>query len=435
MHPTLESFDGAKRLPVQVVRPETHRHLDEVLRSVDVGIARGAGLSYSAASFGANAVSIDLSRFDRLLAFDAETGSVEVEPGVRVGDLSDFLHTRGRYLPALPGYPTITVGGCIAFDIHGKSQFHSGNFGTWVERLELFHRDHGLLTCSRDQERELFEMTIGGAGWTGVIVRARLRTVALPGRGIELSAVPVRDLREAADVLQKEAANADCLYSWNDLNRTGDAFGRGVIYKERFVAEEPKAAPVKPVMDIHARLRVPGWNRASTQVILAAYGGLARRQAPKVLPLMTAHFPIFGKEYYYAVFGRRGFREYQLVVPFERWPAFAESLRMLLETARVPVTLGSLKLFAGAPKHVRFQLPGICLALDVPATPRAEVLFSRLDELALQAGAIVNLSKDSRLSPLLLERLFPEYDAFRKELLRFDHQRRYRSQLRDQVGL
>jgi decaprenylphospho-beta-D-ribofuranose 2-oxidase len=335
----------------------------------------------------------------------------------------------------LPGYPTITVGGCIAFDIHGKSQFHSGNFGGWVEQLELFHRDHGLLVCSREREREVFELTVGGAGWTGVIMRARLRTTSLPGHGVELVRIPVGDLREAADVLRAEANDAASLYSWNDLNRRGGDFGCGVIYKECFVDEAPKARAARSALDVRTRFPWCSWNRVFTSPILGAYGRLQRRLAPRVLPLDTALFPIHGKEYYFAAFGRRGFREYQLIVPFERWPAFVEALRALLAQSGVPVTLGSLKLFDGAPSLLRFQMPGICLAMDVPSSTRTDFLWSRLDELAIASRSLVNLSKDSRLSATLLERLFPEYDVLRRRLQCFDPKRRCRSRLRDQVGV
>lgn len=435
MSRTLESFDGTERIPTRILRPETYQQLHDSVVSSDVSIARGAGLSYSAASFGQGAVSIDLSRFDRLLGYDAGTGQVDVEPGVRVGELAAFLHGRGRHLPALPGYPTITVGGCIAFDIHGKSQFHSGNFGDWVEQIELLHRDHGALVCSREQEREVFELTVGGAGWTGIVTRARLRTAPLPGQGVELATIPVGDLREAADVLRTEAGSAASLYSWNDLNRHGKEFGRGVVYRERFVEVAPDARTPEPVCDIWSRFRWRGWNRLSTSPVLGAYAGLQRRASPRVLSLGAAHFPIRGKEYYYAAFGPGGFREYQLIVPFERWPSFVEALKTLLGQARVPVTLGSLKLFQGDPTALRFRMPGICLALDVPAGAGADLLWSRLDELAIASGALVNLSKDSRLSAAVLERLFPNYDRFRTNLLRFDPLRRCGSRLRDQAGV
>jgi decaprenylphospho-beta-D-ribofuranose 2-oxidase len=143
----LTSFDSTHSLRTRVSRPETYRHLNDAVATNDVVIARGAGLSYCPASFGADALSIDVTRFDRMLAYDASSGEVEVEPGLSIGALVGFLAARGRYLPALPGYPSITVGGCMAFDVHGKSQFHSGNFADWVVDFDLAHRDLTEQAC------------------------------------------------------------------------------------------------------------------------------------------------------------------------------------------------------------------------------------------------------------------------------------------------
>ena len=130
----ITSFDGTESVVARLARPERYRDL-EALVARGPAIARGAGLSYCAASVGQSALGIDMTRFDRLLAFDELAGLVTVEAGLRVGALTEFLAGRGHFLPVLPGYPAITVGGCLAFDVHGKSQHHSGNFSESVASL------------------------------------------------------------------------------------------------------------------------------------------------------------------------------------------------------------------------------------------------------------------------------------------------------------
>jgi len=430
----LASFDRTERLTARVERPEAYRQLFEAIDRQEYTIARGAGLSYSPASFDAEATSIELTRFDRVLGFDAQSGDVVVEPGVQVGVLSAYLARKGRHLPAMPGYPTITVGGCAAFDIHGKSQFHSGTFGDWVRSLTLYHRDHGELTCSREQHADVFELTLGGMGLTGVIVQLVLRTTPLPAPHVEVRSVPVRNLREAADMLQEQATRADCLYSWNDLNLPGETFGKGVVFVERFVTEPPPPARL-PKLGLSVRSKLPAcsWNRVSTRLALGAF---ARMQpALRIAPLHDALFPIHGKEYYYAAFGPNGLRECQLIVPHARWSAFVSALQALIEKSRVPVTLGSLKLFRGEQSLLRFRGAGICVALDVPANQRSLALFEALDTLALEHAATANVSKDSRLGQHACERLFPEYAKFKRELARFDPRQRCRSRLRAITGV
>jgi decaprenylphospho-beta-D-ribofuranose 2-oxidase len=400
-----------------------------------LAIARGAGLSYSPASFGAGACVIDMTHFDRVLGFEPQSGQVTVEPGISVGRLTAFLAERGRYLPALPGYPRITVGGCLAFDIHGKSQTHSGNFSRWVHSLVLRHVDHGEVCCSKDREREVFELTLGGLGLTGIITQVVLNTAALPGMCIQVNTTQVNDLCEAAELLRDQAASADISYSWHDLNLPKKQFGRGVVYIERFVPERQASHAELAPRQVTAHFGVPGWNRLTTRPALALYGALARRSSVAHLPLQQALFPIHGKEIYYALFGWPGFREYQVIIPHNSFTAFASDLQRLLNAAQVPITLGSLKVFKGEPRYIGFSGEGIALALDVPATRRSRGLFSQLDELVVRYRGVINLSKDSRVSTALCERTLPGYRQFASELRRFDSARRYTSALSKQIGL
>lgn len=119
------SFDGAVALSSLHQRPDRYRHLE-----ADLGggkrIARGAGLSYSAASFGEGVVVQEMSSFNRVLAFDRDQRTVRVEAGLTVGDLLVWAGRNGLSFPVLPGYPLITVGGCIAADVHGRTRCATG---------------------------------------------------------------------------------------------------------------------------------------------------------------------------------------------------------------------------------------------------------------------------------------------------------------------
>jgi decaprenylphospho-beta-D-ribofuranose 2-oxidase len=151
--------------------------------------------------------------------------------------------------------------------------------------------------------------------------------------------------------------------------------------------------------------------------------------------LRPALFPIEGLEGYYAAFGPRGFREYQIIVPQSEWETFVQALKEVLGRIPTTVTLCSLKLFEGTRRNLSFAGSGICLALDVPAAPAAEALFAELDRLAILHGGCVNLSKDSRLSATICQQVFPQYDTFREELRRFDPRSRFRSRMRERIGV
>lgn len=428
----LVSFDGTESCTTHVDEPDRHRSLLEAVHD-ERGIAfRGAGLSYCLASAAPNGRTISTAHLDRVLRFDADLGLISVEPGLTVGALSDLVVARDRYFPVLPGHPSITVGGCAGFNVHGKTQHNVGHFSDHVESLTLLHPDHGELQCSATENPQLFELTIGGMGLTGCIIEITLRLQPLAGRSVRRRGHAVVNLTDAVSCMRALSGDADALYSWNDLNVRGDRFGQGVVYEEHF---EPGALEdrvrYRHLSATHRR-RLPrsGWTSLTAHAANRAYSRRERMRSVVHRSVHDAAFPINGAEIYYQMFGARGFREYQLVIPHEAWADAASEVERALEVTRVPITLGSLKLFAGTRRHLWFRGEGICLTIDAPADSRTKELFRRLDRISIDHGAIVNLSKDSRLDGATIEALFPELDGFREELARFDPRRRVDTPIR-----
>lgn len=401
-------------------------------------IARGAGLSYAdAASINGGHV-IDARGLNRVLGFDDQQGRIEVEPGITVGEVYATAAKRGWVLPVAPGYPAITIGGCVAFNVHGKSQARDGTFGRFVEELTLWHPRHGFVDCSRTEASELFELTVGGMGLTGVIVRAVLRLKRLVGDNVRLRRIPVGNLVDAVSVLGSEETRADHVYSWNDLNRRRAHFGRGVVFAET-VEPGLRGHAFEPYVDrlTHHGLRPPWQPHPALVRSSTALYGVLQRLVPhdQRISLARAAFPIVGREFYFRQFGPAGFREYQMLVPVADWPEAIRGVEDAIVRARTPVTLGSLKLFRGLAHNLSFSGEGVCLALDVPNWPASHTLFEHLDAVVVRCGGIVNLSKDSRVGPEVVRQVFPAFDAFRAALTRFDPQRVFASDLSRRIGL
>jgi decaprenylphospho-beta-D-ribofuranose 2-oxidase len=209
----LSSFDRQFRAQSRVQRPDRYRLIEALPRDAQ-RIARGSGVSYVAASFGADAISQSLEAFDRVLAFDDANGRLEVEAGARIGDVQRFALARGWYLPVAPGHPAATIGGCIAADVHGKNPARDGTFRSLVERIEISTARGETIVADPATHSDLFAATFAGFGLTGTITRATLR-LARPPAALVMRRMPVANLVDAARVL-REAANAPVLYGWHD---------------------------------------------------------------------------------------------------------------------------------------------------------------------------------------------------------------------------
>jgi decaprenylphospho-beta-D-ribofuranose 2-oxidase len=167
------TFDGAVSVVTSHQRPDRFRQLEADLGQAK-RIARGAGLSYAAASFGEDVVVQEMTAFDRLLAFDGDKRTLRVEAGATLERVLQWALPRKLRLAAVPGYPRITIGGCIAADVHGKNPARDGTFCDSVAALRRFQPSRGYVEVTRESHPDAFDATCGGFGLTGVIVDATL---------------------------------------------------------------------------------------------------------------------------------------------------------------------------------------------------------------------------------------------------------------------
>ena len=386
-------------------------------------LARGLGRSYNDAAQNAGGTVLDLRRLDRVLAVDVAAARVQVEAGASLDRLMHLLLPLGLFVPVTPGTRSVTVGGAIAADVHGKDHHVAGSFCSSVESLDLLLADGQVRTVGPDREPELFWATAGGMGLTGVVLRATLRM-----RPVETSSVVVdtERARDLDDLMARLTANdSEYTYSvaWVDCLARGRRRGRAVLtrgWPARRDQLPPRERRAPLEFRARARLEVPDVlpsglvNRASVAALNEAwYRRAPRERRGEVQGIAPFFHPLDGLGHWHRAYGPRGFTQYQYVVPFGREQAVARSLEVLDEGGAVPA-LAVLKRFGpGNPGPLSFPAPGWTLAVDLPVTAGTAAVLARLDELVLDAGGRVYLAKDARLPPAALRRMYPELDRWR----------------------
>lgn len=438
------SFDGSTSLNAKVLRPDRYQFFSGAEFS-GPAIARGAGLSYVAASFGEKVVTIDHCEFNRIISFNVQERWIEVESGMTLGQLYDFLIKQNLFLATQPGHPRITVGGCIAADVHGKNQFMDGTFINQVLELALYHPDHGVLKISPQENAELFRLTCGGYGLSGNIISAKLKLKEIPSSGADVTLKATAGMDELIAELKRSAGSADFLYSWHDFTNKGKGFGQGFIQEGRFSkgsstsqqAGKKQAADQSLSSTSRGSIPLPVFNQLSVRMMNILYGARCRKGQTSVsLSLFDSIFPIqHTKELYFKFFGPAGFHESQVIVPEERFPEYVDGVKEFLKKKSLPITLASAKLFSGTSDLLRFSGGGICFALDFPRQKEAQDFLPYLDTLLVRCGGIPNIIKDSHLSRDVVEATYPEYEKFKRLLQEFDPKRLYRSELSERLGL
>ncbi len=432
---TFHSLERTCGLASEYDCPDRYRDLFAAVDS-SASIPRGEGVNYVAASFGPGVRSVSLTRFDRILAFCPEERWIEVEAGISLRQLYAFLTPRGFYLSVQPGWPGIRLGSLIATDVHGKNPYRDGTFSGLVQSIRLYHPDKGLLSCSPSENTEVFDLTCGGLGLTGVVVSARIRVDDLKGNVVRKTLIPTGSMHDAAVILEEACAQHDVLMSWTDLSNPSK-LGRGFVIVGDIQDEwVERPVPRYKELDPTRTPRFSVFGPRSTPWINRAYYLKERWQnADAKVPLYDALFPFHNKGFYFGLYGRRGFVCNQILVPTCAVEDFLRDLEVFLRRFSLRPVLAALKLFKGTNEYLRFDGEGCSLYFDVPNTEARRDALQAFDAFATDYGCISNVTRNGYLSADVVRRQYLEYERFRDGIRSYDPRRRFASELSQRLAI
>ena len=152
----LTSFDKSYSANIFFKKPDKYREIENHSRSNENIITIGSNYSYVPVGFDKNSLAIDLSSFNRIIDFNLDKKEITVEAGLKIYDFLKFTLKYNLWLPQIPGYPFITLGGIVATNSHGKSCGTHGAIRKSIKKIKLFHKIHGWLDLSENENKEIF---------------------------------------------------------------------------------------------------------------------------------------------------------------------------------------------------------------------------------------------------------------------------------------
>jgi alkyldihydroxyacetonephosphate synthase len=177
--------------PDVVVRPRSEEEVAEVVRLADAHrvpvVPWGGGSGTQGGCLPVHGgIVIDLTSLDRILEIDEQSLTVTAQAGVNGRRLENELNARGLMLPHYPAsVDWATVGGYIAARGSGVLSTRYGKIEDLVLSLQVATPAGGLMDTVPVPRHavgpELAQLFVGSEGTLGVITRATLQLVPLPG--------------------------------------------------------------------------------------------------------------------------------------------------------------------------------------------------------------------------------------------------------------
>lgn len=401
-------------------------------------IVRGLGRSYGDAAQRSGGITLRLDTGAAPIWVDRDEGLLQCPAGTSIGEVIEFADPHGYFPPVTPGTKYVTIGGAVAADVHGKDHHGAGSFGMHVPRFRMMLAVGDVVEVDRQSDPDLFHATVGGMGLTGVILDAEVRMLPVPGNRILVDTFRTADLESTMIALTAAETSHRYSVAWIDLV-TRDALGRGVVTNGNHTEVTGDDVLGSPLVKLP---HVPS-SRAVNRLTVQAFNEVWFRRAPKTLRQSVQSYdkffyPLDAIGAVNRVYGRRGFLQYQFVLPLQS-EGLLPRLVELLASSPSPVSLAVLKRMGEeSGGYLSFPMPGWTLAADIPlggSPHELEECLRSIDELLVSGGGRVYLAKDARLSADLMPAMYPNLGLFEKTRDRVDPQRRFRSDLGERLGL
>jgi decaprenylphospho-beta-D-ribofuranose 2-oxidase len=438
----LAGWGANLRSRCKLVEPEVPAELRKYLSQRL--IARGLGRSYGDPALNEGRLVVGMRKLDRFLDFDESTGVLQCEAGVSLLSIIHKFGPRGFFPMISPGTQYVTIGGCIANDIHGKAHHSQGSFVNSVISMRVLLANGEVVNCSRTELPDLFWASFGGMGLLGIILSAEIMLRPVETAYYKESVIKAASLHELMSALDETDKDYAYTVAMVDVFGRGPGLGRGVLNmgnaaKLSDLPPELQQDPLRIAPE--AKLRVPfelpeiTLNPLSIRVV-NAFAQLFQAKKKPITHYSDFTYPLDIVHDWYRGYGPRGFTQYQFVIPFKDGH---ENMRRIFDamtsSGQMPFLNVLKRMGKQSDGHLSFPTEGYTLAIDFPVRSGTVELTRRLDAMVLEAGGRIYLGKDSYVEPETFRKMYPRLDEWLAIKSKYDPENIFVSDLSRRVGL
>ncbi len=406
------NFSFTKSYSGNVKTPANLHELKILLKKKFVII--GNQRSYNDCFIG-NKQKISLTNFNKIINFDKKKKLIEVETGISLKELNNFLLKNGFMLECMPGCKYVTIGGMIANNISGKLNIKN-NFSNYIQSLKVIDKNLKLLNCSLRENKELFKLTINGKGLTGPIISAKLKITKISSDIIKETILSFKSYNNFYEHLKKinRFKYVVCWVDFTKKNFDGLFFlGSHDTNKKKFKIK---------INDIYIPIiftKIIGIF-INNKFFISLFNRLFSFKS-LILKKKSTNFNDFffpqNKIKNWNYFFNQGFVQFQIYIKINDLKKIIRDLKFLTKQNKLISSFVVIKLHKKKLKEKNFK---ISLSLDFPIKGNFNHIQKVLNNFVIKNNTEVELSKDIILDKLNKKTLHTN-PVFKKENLKYFH--------------
>ena len=440
--------------PTRVEKFFYPKSTDDIIQIVKYAKKRGLPISISGGrhamggqQFGQGTIHMNMTKFNDVISLDRKRGIVRVEAGIGWPKLIHYLleEQKGQefqwnIIQKQTGADNLSLGGALSANAHGKGVRFKPIIQD-VESFTLINADGELLTVSRTENKELFQLVIGGYGLFGVIAT------------VDLHLQPRIKLQRVVEVIstdelpQKTKQKLDEGFLYGDFQYKTDEKADDFMKVGIFSAYKPVANDT-PIPQQQKRLTPDQWKDLVV---------LAHTDKKKVFDIYSQHYLRTNGQVYWSEEIQMGFYDDQYVehlkkkvpdmktgslmitevyVPRGRINDFIEGVRGDAREYDFNIIYGTMRLIekdeesflAWAKENYACVIFNLHVEHSPEGIEKAKSDFQRIIDRALAMGGSYYLTYHRWARKDQVLQAYPQFPKFLKLKLKYDPEERFQSE-------
>jgi FAD/FMN-containing dehydrogenase len=151
-----------------VLYPQSVEEIKDIVRhykSISIG---GGHYSMGGQTACEDSIHVDMREYNKIVHLDVENKEITVNAGITWKEIQKEIDKYDLSISIMQTYSNFTVGGSLSVNVHGR-YIGAGPLAISIKEFKFIDADAKEQTASKEDNREYFEMLVGGYGSIGIV--------------------------------------------------------------------------------------------------------------------------------------------------------------------------------------------------------------------------------------------------------------------------
>ena len=406
------------------ISPKNYNELKKIINKKSF-IVHGNQRSYGDVALNKDLV-VSMKNFNKIKFFDEKKGIIEIESGLLLSDLLPIIIAKGWFPPITPGTKYVSLGGMIANNVHGKNTYKN-QIKYYVKEIKLLTLNKKIIKCSKERNKKIFYLTIGGFGLTGIILTVTLKLKKIYSPYLNQKVIEFNNYKQFYSISNNKG-NREYSVSWIS-NFTKEKI-QGLNYSSKHSKIKNnnlvffKNKKIGLINLFISKLIVK--NYYFSRIINFIYRNYKKYFYNKLCNIDEIFYP---QDYFVdwnKLYGRKGFFQIQFIIPKNKFRKILAEISTFFEKEKIFSPFIVVKKYDEKGKYLNFCGSGYSISFDFEINRNFKILKLFFNSLIKNYKLRVNFSKDLVVNKTNASN-YSEFKIFKKEILLLNPQKKINS--------